>query len=181
MGFQTSHNISITGGSEKTKYLVSGNFFKQKGVVKKNEMNRYTFRINLDQELSKFIKMGVNLTMSRNEYDNVPLGAGQNENASIMVSAAQFNPLLPIKNEDGDYVLNSAASFLPNPVSLLEITDKSLKDRLLATAFVEAEPIEALKLKANFGMDLNYMKRQTYLPKLLCMDKRGRKCGCVSL
>lgn len=60
-------------------------------------MNRYTFRINLDQELSKFIKMGVNLTMSRNEYDNVPLGAGQNENASIMVSAAQFNPLLPIK------------------------------------------------------------------------------------
>lgn len=66
-------------------------------------------------------------------------------------------------------------------MSLLEITDKSLKDRLLATAFVEAEPIEALKLKANFGMDLNYMKRQTYLPKLLCMDKRGRKCGCVSL
>lgn len=180
MGFQTSHNISITGGSEKTKYLVSGNFFKQKGVVKKNEMNRYTFRINLDQELSKFIKMGVNLTMSRNEYDNVPLGAGQNENASIMVSAAQFNPLLPIKDEDGDYVLNSAASFLPNPVSLLEITDKSLKDRLLATAFVEAEPIKALKLKANFGMDLNYMKRQTYLPKTTLYGQKEGGSAAVS-
>lgn len=164
-GFQTQHNISVTGGTEATKYLISGNFFKQNGVVKNNDMERYTGRINLEQKVSKYVNMGVNLTLSRNQTDNVPLGAGQNEYASIMVAAAQFNPLLPIKDENGDYTLNSQAAFLPNPVSLLEITDKTKKERLLATAFVEVKPIQDLTLKLNAGIDRNYQKRSVYMPK----------------
>lgn len=46
-------------------------------------MTRYSLRANLDQKLSKYVKMGINLTATRNEYDNVPLGSGQNENAGI--------------------------------------------------------------------------------------------------
>ena len=101
-GFQTQHNISINGGTEYTKYLISGNFFNQKGIVKNNGMSRYTGRVNLDQKLSKYAKVGINLTVSRNTLDNVPLGAGQNEYASILVSAAQFSPLLSVKDENGD-------------------------------------------------------------------------------
>lgn len=164
-GYQTQHNISINGGNEFTKYLVSGNYLKQEGIVKNNGMERFEGRINLEHKLSKYVKTGINLTLSRNSYDNVPLGVGQNENASIMVSAAQFNPLLGIKDENGEYVLNTDAAFLPNPVSMLEITDKTIKERLLGTVFVEIEPIKDLKLKANFGMDRNYQKRKVYLPK----------------
>lgn len=165
MGYQTQHNISMNGGNEYTQYLVSGNYFKQEGIVKNNGMERFSGRINLDQKLSKYIKSGINLTLSRNNYDNVSLGDGGNEYAGIMVSAAQFNPLIPIKDENGNYVLNDAAAFLPNPVSLLEITDKTIKERVLATVFIEAEPIKNLKIKANFGLDRNYQKRKTYLPK----------------
>ena len=68
LGFQTSHNLSITGGNDNTKYLVSGNYFKQDGVIKNNAMERYSARVNLDQKLSKYVKMGVNLNVSRNEY-----------------------------------------------------------------------------------------------------------------
>ncbi len=173
-GFQTQHNISVTGGTDMTKYLVSGNFFKQDGVVKNNDMERYTGRINLEQKVSKYVNLGVNMTLSRNQNNNVPLGNGQNENASIMVAAAQFNPLLPIRDENGDYVLNSQAAFLPNPVSLLDITDKTTKERLLATAFVEIKPIQNLTLKANFGIDRNYQKRSVYMPKTtLYGQKKG--------
>lgn len=164
-GFQTQHNISINGGTESTKYLISGNFFKQNGVVKNNDMDRYTARMNVEQRLSKYVNLGVNLTLSRNKTNNVPLGAGQAEHASIMVSAAQFNPLLPIKDENGDYALNTQAAFLPNPVSLLEITDKTVKERLLGTAFIEIKPIKDLTLKGNFGIDRNYQKRSVYMPK----------------
>ncbi|KAI4367775.1 hypothetical protein C825_000043 [Parabacteroides sp. ASF519] len=62
-----------------TKYLISGNFFKQNGVVKNNDMERYTGRMNLEQVISKYVKVGVNLTLSRNQMNNVPLGSGQNE------------------------------------------------------------------------------------------------------
>lgn len=164
-GFQTQHNVSINGGTETTKYLVSGNFFKQEGVVKNNSMERFTGRVNLEQQVSKYVKIGVNMTLSRNQMDNVPLGAGQNENASIMVAAAQFNPLLGIKDENGEYILNTEAAFLPNPVSLLEITDKTIKERLLATSFIEIRPIQELTLKANLGIDRNYQKHKVYLPK----------------
>lgn len=164
-GFQTQHNLSINGGTESTKYMVSANFFRQNGIVKNNDMDRYTGRVNLEQKLSKYVNMGVNMAISRNRTNNVPLGAGQSENASIMVAAAQFSPLLPIKDENGDYTLNSQAAFLPNPVSLLEITDRTTKERMLGTAFVEIKPIRDLTLKANFGIDRNYQKRKVYMPK----------------
>ncbi len=173
-GFQTQQNISVSGGTESTQYLISGNFFDQNGVIKNNDISRYTGRLNLDQRLSRHIMTGVNFTISRNNYDNVPLGSGQNEYASLLVSAAQFNPLLPIRDENGDYVLNTEAAFLPNPVSLLEITDKTTKERLLAVAYIEYEPIKDLKLKGNFGLDRNYQKRRSYLPKTTLY---GQKSG----
>ena len=164
-GFQTQHNLSMNGGNDNTKYLVSLNYFKQNGVIKNNGLDRYTGRVNFDQKISKTIRAGVNLTFSRTNNDDVPLGAGQNENASILVAAAQFNPLLPIKDENGDYVLNQQAAFLPNPVSLLEVTNKTTKERFLGTAFVEYNPIKELTLKANFGIDRNYQKHRVYMPK----------------
>lgn len=173
-GFQTQHNLSVNGGTESTKYMVSANFFRQNGIVKNNDLERYTGRVNLEQKLSKYINMGVNMTVSRNQTNNVPLGDGQNEHASIMVAAAQFNPLLPIRDENGNYILNSQAAFLPNPVSLLEITDKTIKERVLGTAFVEITPIQDLILKANFGIDRNYQKRKVYMPKTtLYGQKKG--------
>lgn len=173
-GFQTQHNLSVNGGTEMTKYLISGNFFKQNGVVKNNDMDRYTARVNVEQKVSKYVNLGVNMTLSRNTTNNVPLGAGQNENASIMVAAAQFSPILPVHDEEGEYVLNSQAAFLPNPVSLLEITDKTVKERMLGTAYVEIKPIEELTLKGNFGIDRNYQKHSVYMPKTTLY---GQKTG----
>lgn len=173
-GFQTQHNLSVNGGTEMTKYLISGNFFKQNGVVKNNDMDRYTARVNVEQKVSKYVNLGVNMTLSRNTTNNVPLGAGQNENASIMVAAAQFSPILPVRDEEGEYVLNSQAAFLPTPVSLLEITDKTVKERMLGTAYVEIKPIEELTLKGNFGIDRNYQKHSVYMPKTTLY---GQKTG----
>ncbi|WP_455626820.1 TonB-dependent receptor [Parabacteroides johnsonii] len=163
-GVQTSHNVSINGGTENTQYMISGNFLLQDGVVKNNGMDRYSLRANLDQRLSKYVKVGLNLTATRSQYDNVPLGDGDSENASLLVAAARFNPLMPIRDENGDYTMNPDATFLPNPVSMLDITDKTSKDRLLGTFYIDIEPIKDLHIKGNFGLDRNYQKRKTYLP-----------------
>jgi TonB-linked SusC/RagA family outer membrane protein len=164
-GFQTQHNISISGGTEMTKYLLSGNFFRQDGIIKNNDYSRYTGRFNIDQQINKYFKAGLNLTFSRIQSHDVPLGSGQNEASPVLVAAAQFNPLIPVRNADGSYAYNTNAGFLPNPVSLLEITNKSVKERVLANATVEYKPFADLVLKANFGIDRNYQKRSTYLPK----------------
>lgn len=164
-GMMQSHNISVNGGTENTQYMTSLNFTNQKGVIRNNDMNRFTGKINLDQNISKYVKAGISLNLSRNSFDNVPIGAGEFEYAGIISSAVTFNPILPIYDEKGKYTVNPDFSQLPNPVSLLEITDKTTKDRLLASFYLSVEPIKGLVLKANFGIDRQNEKRKTYLPK----------------
>lgn len=164
-GFQHSHNLSLTGGSEKTQFMASLNMLEQAGVVKNNDLSRVTAKFNLDQTLSKYVKAGLSLNLSRNILDNVPIGDGEFENAGIISSAVRFNPGLPIRDDEGNYTINPDFSQLPNPVSLLEITDKTTKDRFLGSAYAQVEPVKGLILKATFGIDRKYAKRKTYLPK----------------
>jgi TonB-linked SusC/RagA family outer membrane protein len=164
-GFQHSHNLSMTGGGESTQYMASVNYFNQEGVMKNNATDRFTIRFNLDQRISRYVKAGLTVNLSRNSYDNVPLGSGENENASLIGLAMRYNPIIPVYDENGNYALNPEQSFLPNPASLLEITDLSAKDRVLGSAYVEAEPIKGLLLKASLGADRRDSKRKTYLPR----------------
>ena len=172
VGFQTQHNVSVTGGNEKTKYLISGNVFYQNGIIKKNDLGRYTGRINLDQKLGSYVTIGVNASFSRTQTDNVPLGDGQNEYASLLVAATKFSPLLPVRDQNGGYTLNPYLTYIPNPASLLEITNKTAKNRLLATAWIEVKPLPELSLKANAGVDYNNAKHEVYLPTTTLYGKK---------
>ncbi|MDR0845312.1 MAG: SusC/RagA family TonB-linked outer membrane protein, partial [Tannerella sp.] len=157
-GFQQSHNISMNGGTESTQYMASLNYFTQKGVVKNNNLNRFTAKFNLDQQISKYVKAGLSFNLSRNQYDNVALGGSRGENSGIIGSAITFNPTIPIYDANGEYSSNPEQSYLPNPVSLLEITDITTKDRVLGSAYTEVEPVKGLKLKAVLGVDRRISK-----------------------
>jgi TonB-linked SusC/RagA family outer membrane protein len=163
-GLQHSHNLSITNGTERTQYMVSINYTDQQGVVKNNNMNRLSANMNLDQQLSKYVKTGVSLNLSRNRYDNIPLGDDEFENSGIIVSAVKFAPYIPVRDGNGKYSLNPDMTQVPNPVSLLDITDNTIKDRLLGSAYLQVEPIKNLLLKVSLGMDRKYAKRKAYLP-----------------
>lgn len=163
-GFQTSHNVSISGGTEKSKYLASLNYFDQKGVLKNSDMQRITANLNSDYEISKYVKAGLSFNISRNKYGNVPLGTGENEYSGIIAAATFFEPNIPVYDENGNYSESNVYKQRPNPVSLLEIEDKTTKDRVLGTGFISVEPVKGLILKANVGFDRKSAKRQNYLP-----------------
>jgi TonB-linked SusC/RagA family outer membrane protein len=163
-GLQHSHNLSITNGTERTQYMASINYFDQHGVIRHNNMNRLSANVNLDQKLSKYVKTGISLNLSRNKYDNVPLGDAEWENSGIIVSAVRFAPYVPVRDENGKYSLNPDMTQVPNPVSLLEIVDNTTKDRLLGSAYLQVEPVMGLILKASLGVDRKYAKRKSFLP-----------------
>ncbi|MFC3197119.1 TonB-dependent receptor [Parapedobacter deserti] len=162
---QQQHNLSINGGSEATQYQLSLGYFDQDGVIKSNDMNRVNARINVDQRIADQLKMGASVLINRNAFNNIPLGSGANEYAGIIRSAVEFSPLLPIKDERGEYTLSQVRPMIPNPASLLEITDKSVDERLLAMYFAEYRPLRQLTLKVNTGVDRKFRKRSSYLPK----------------
>ncbi|MDR1866592.1 MAG: TonB-dependent receptor [Bacteroidales bacterium] len=169
------HNLSVSGGSASGKYLVSGNWMKQDGVVKNNGTERLTVRANLDRELGKYVSAGLTATYSRNKYDNVPIRDGEYNLAGVLQSAAKFNPTLPVRDENGNYTIDPARSISPNPVSLLEITDVTVKDRVIGSAYFAAKPVDGLEVKVQAGADRRFQKRGSYFPKTtkLGMDSNG--------
>lgn len=164
-GYTQQHNLSVNGGTDKTRYLASINYMDQEGIVKKNGVSRFSARLNLDQELSKYVSFGLTATYSQNKYDNVPLGDDANEYSGVLTGAIQANPTVPIYNSEGNFSVDPNRPFVANPVSLLEIKDNTLKDRIIGSAFVSVKPINDLEIKVQLGADRSSQKRSSYWPK----------------
>lgn len=164
-GFIQQHNISISAGNEDTKYLFSLNYFDQDGIINESDFRRISGRINIDQRINKYINVGINATYSDIFNNNVPLGSGAAENSSLLNSALQFLPLVPVYDDEGNYSKNPILGQIPNPVSLLEITDQTNTQRLLANGYASVSFLEKFEAKISLGVDRNNGTRNTYLPQ----------------
>lgn len=165
MGMVNDHNISLQGGTDKTHYLASLSYFDQVGVVKNNSMSRWTGRINLDQQVAKWLKAGVNAAFTQIDYSDIAENESANEFSPLMMSAMNYTPTLDIKDKDGKYNLNPFRSILPNPISLLEIMDKSRSRALNANIFLEARFLKDFTIKATAGIDQKSEWGDQYIPK----------------
>ncbi len=163
-GFTSQHNLSLSGGTKSTKYLLSGNYYNQDGIVKNSGFKRYSIRANIDQEINKYVKLGFNLAGSRIDNNNSQLGGDQFENSGVIRAAIQQGPHIQAIDENGDYPLNPQLALQPNPYSLLTISDQSRIERMLANVFVDIMPIKDLTIRLKAGMDRGYTKRQSYIP-----------------
>lgn len=159
------HNLSLTGGSKTTKYLISGNFYDHKGVIKNSGFERFTIRTNIDQKISDYVDVGVNLTASRIKNDNSQLGGDQYENSGIIRAAMQQGPHIKAVDDEGNYPLNPQLALQPNPYSLLTITDHGRVERLLLNSFLRITPVKDWVVTLKAGVDRGLTKRWNYLPK----------------
>ena len=159
------HNVSIQGGNEDTKYMVSFNYYDNKGIVKNSGMTRYTLKSNIDQKVLNIFNVGLNLTLSRIKNENTQLGSSQYENSGLIRSAIQMGPNIKAYDEEtGTYPVNPLLGTQPNPYSLLNNKDNGNIDRLLGNVFIEAKPIDGLKIRLNAGIDHANINRNTYQP-----------------
>lgn len=170
-GITQEHNVSISGATDQTNHLISINYYDQEGILKNNDFNRMTARINLTQEIRKWLKVGVKATGSRIKYNNPTLGGGQdsykgtNENAGMMDAARIFSPLLPVRDANGKYTEMVDSPFIPNPMSLMDIDSKSVQNRIFAQGFLEFTPIKGFMFRSQFGVDKQDANSKLYLPK----------------
>ncbi len=155
-----SHSLSISGGEGKTHYLLSGSYFGQEGIIKASNFNRITGRINIDTEVKKWLKAGVNMNISSATTDLVgSSGDGAGGNGGSVVRYAYFrSPAINIYDANGEFIDKpDTYSFFGdgyNPVGMLAYNNnKRLNDRLLAKFFIVLKPLEGLTFTSNFGVD----------------------------
>ncbi|MFI0430469.1 SusC/RagA family TonB-linked outer membrane protein [Mariniflexile sp. HMF6888] len=162
-GFINQQNLSMSGGTSTFKYMSSINYYNQDGIIKNNDFQRVTGRVNLDQNIGEFFKVGISSMITNNTTNNVPLGGGNA--GGIVQLAITANPIIPVRNPDGSYPQDPNNTFTPNPASLLEITDVTKFKRQLINSFIEFNPIKDLVFRLNLGYDGSHTERNQYVPK----------------
>lgn len=160
-----SHNISFSGGNDKTNFFTSFGYFDQEGVVKNSSFTRYTARLNISHKASEQFNMGVNLTTSYTFDDYISGGFGTNESAGVLYAAFNWDPTETIYNSDGTYFTSPFIN-TDNPLALIYGEQAvSNKYRTFGTVFGEYNFTPEFKARVNIGGDMNYQRRDVYIDK----------------
>ncbi|UYZ59227.1 SusC/RagA family TonB-linked outer membrane protein [Hymenobacter latericus] len=166
-GFQQNHALSVSGATEKTNYFFSAGYTDQNAVIKANSLQRITFRTNLDQEVLKWLRVGMNLGLTRTNTDG--LNTSVNGLSGNVTNALSLFPNVPARNPDGTpYISTSNPAVVgqgnntlgiafnyPNIIFPLENNVyRATNYRVLGNTYLEAEPLKGLRLRSQLGTDV---------------------------
>lgn len=136
-----SHSISASGGTEAVRYFVSGAYMGQQGTIVGTNFERFSFRSNLDAQLKKWLKMGVNLNYSNT---NEKLGLADSDEGIVNIGLLS-TPDVPIYDINGKYT---------------SITREGVSSRVnpIAKAMDEQNLLKRYSLNGNFFLEILFMK-----------------------
>ncbi|MDF2192574.1 SusC/RagA family TonB-linked outer membrane protein [Paraflavitalea sp. CAU 1676] len=160
-GLGTDNNVSVTGGRDKTKYYTSASYFYNQGIIKNTDFRRFSFRVNLDQEIVKWASMSVGLNYINSDANEKPDG---NSFYSPMNSVTIIGNFHDIWKRDALGNLQAVGERgRVNPVSVIEdFKQKQETNRLIASVGVKLRPMKGLSFDYTLGID-NYAQRGTTL------------------
>ncbi|MBS1490340.1 MAG: TonB-dependent receptor [Bacteroidetes bacterium] len=156
-----THSLSFSGGEGKTRFFLAGSYFKQNGIIKASNYSRLTARVNVESELKKWLKTGINLNISHAITDLIgSSGDGAGGNGGSVLRYAYFrSPAVPVYDSTGNFVDKPDRYDLfgdgYNPVGMLAYNQNRLKaDRIFGRYFITLTPIEGLTFTSSIGVDL---------------------------
>ncbi|MGZ3873497.1 MAG: SusC/RagA family TonB-linked outer membrane protein, partial [Mucilaginibacter sp.] len=159
--------LSISGGDEKSRYLISGNYFNQQGTVLHTGFKRYSARVNYEKEVNDRFKISTNLFGSRS-LENKLYGSPYN---SVNFSNAYAgliltSPVAHIRNPDGSYNTSSPYNASPtNPLQdITATTNTTTLTRVLGNVGGDYKILTDLTLKVTAGVDILNTGQHYYAP-----------------
>ena len=194
------HSLSVSGGNDKSTYMLSGSYLKQDGAIggENARFERYTFRINTKSEVKDWLEVGNNLNFSHSKRNALP---EDDEYRSIVNSALLMDPYTPVIESDMDRIddiiadgntplQNAAGQYYglnrfvtgetANPVAFMENTYDTFKtDKLLASFYGTLKPLEGLNITSRAGLELTYVTQHTWSPKYYFSSERSNGTNIV--
>ena len=195
------HNLSVSGGGEKTTYMVAGSYLKQDGAIGGSNAayERYTFRVNTKSDVKSWLEIGNNLSFAHSNRQILP---EDDEYRSVVNSALLMDPFTPVlekgitpaiqeeldkgtvmlTNPAGRYyaLSRNVSGETANPVAFIENTNnEEISDKLLASFYGTVKPFEGFSLTSRIGMELNYVTRNSWSPKYYFSVERSNQVNIV--
>jgi TonB-linked SusC/RagA family outer membrane protein len=151
---QNNIDLGVSGGTENTHYNFSVNRSNQEGVVRYTNFQRYAIRSNIESNISKRLKVGLNLAPTNSVQDRNGFDSGGRD---ILTRALWLSPIVPVTDANGNrtsYINSPGGIGAPNPLNSLQFAGtKDKYFRGLGGAYAELEIMDGLKVRYNYNAD----------------------------
>jgi len=163
-----NHNLSISGGTDQTRYFVSGSYVDQKGIITNSGYSRYQGRFNLDQYINKNFKVGINVNYSNLQRNGTVPSDGTMSETGLMFSVWGYRPvtgksIVDLEDDpiDNDLDLVNDSRFNPLFSAENELR-RNTTNSLRADGYAEYNILKNLKLRVTGGLDRNSTKNEVF-------------------
>jgi TonB-linked SusC/RagA family outer membrane protein len=184
-----NHQLTVTGGSEKTQVALSLNYFDQQGILLNSSFKRYSLRANVDHRATDWLKVGTSLLLTNSVNNRTPTANtsidGPAVTASILGAALAAPPNLVPYREDGSVwpfgdQFNGRYRELSSPVGLAQILDRSTTNNLLGNLYFDFTLAKGLTYRASFNVTQGNTLGDFYSPKSIVNSSDQAAAGSAA-
>lgn len=159
----TDNNIAISGGTDKTKYYVSGSYFSNQGIIQNTDFQRFSFRSNIDQVLNQWASVNLGLNYINSSANEKPDGNSFFSPMNAVTIIGNFHDIWQRDALGNIRVVGERGRV--NPVSVLEdIKQKQTTNRVIASLGLKLKPVKHLTIDYTLGIDNYAQNGTTYIP-----------------
>jgi TonB-linked SusC/RagA family outer membrane protein len=166
-GLITNYSLSASGGTEQNRYLVSGSYFQQNGIIQNSGFKKFVIRVNDDVVLTKRIKAGVSATFTNNNQTGSGDGQGGSQPYTVLQYALQVNPIINPFGPNGTYnedVITRNALNVPRFLDEQKY-NKVQNNNLFTSSYVDVSLLKGLSFRSTFGINYYNNHPKVYQPQ----------------
>ncbi|MCE7064814.1 TonB-dependent receptor [Dyadobacter sp. CY326] len=165
--FREDVTLSLSGGSPKSSYYISGNYLKEKGTIINSNNNRASLRINLNNEINDWYSVKGQVAVTRQKNNRAVTASRAWPNSGGLMDGLRAAPTLEV-----DYLGNNSLGipnyqgyYFANPVNeLMAKTDITQNDYSILNLENYFKLVEGLQLVVSLGGNQNLTRRNVFLP-----------------
>jgi TonB-linked SusC/RagA family outer membrane protein len=162
-----NYQLSVSGGSQQTQYAISGNYYRQEGIIVGSDFTRYSFRTNLDHQTRKKLRVGASMSLNRTTANTIGTSTQAGFFPGVVNTSLTMAPTLPVRDSTGQYTLKdpNADAWLDNPVAVTrEVSSVDNTFKFVGNAYAVYSVIDGLDLKVSLGLDQYHNVQDYYNP-----------------
>lgn len=149
-----NYQLSVSGGSDKITYYLSGNYYDQKGIIIHSGYSKYSFTSNIKAQVLEWINVGANIFAQHTDLDGVNSQTGGYYQPSVPDLAYKFMPTVGIYKEDGTYTITDRGERADNPyANATEYSQERISDITQGNFFAELDLLKGLKFRTVLGLN----------------------------
>jgi TonB-linked SusC/RagA family outer membrane protein len=160
----SNHILTLSGGNDRTQYLLSASYFNQEGIAIGSEFTRTSLRLNLDNKTTNWLKIGTSLQLTHVDENINSTGS------NVIAEALWQTPDIPVKNPDGSFAGEESSegwiNKRVNPYAMALINKNNPKrNQVFANFYSEVAFIKDLTFRNEVSGNFSFRTEDRYNPK----------------